>query len=335
MGADTSSVDLGNPLTCYLSVDGDLMNSLLYEKESNRYLNNGELKPVTVGIAAICNVRRTPEGKITPPAIVFCADRLVSAGVQFEGRESKIKQITDYCFVIQSADDSLGADLILERLRQRVSTSQTPLKIEEIMEKLRTECVNYKKEWFENNILQKYNQVFEKFHNTPESSLNNAIREVGSTRYSKTFHFIVLGLEPSKEAHLFFVDQNGNYRLQDSLGFATIGSGGQLAFLELTKLHYSRFFQLTLALPLVFRAKRISERSEGVGRDTDLLVLVFGREETFSPKFIPVSNDQGLMKQMDGIFEAISQHEIDELAKLGGTIQTMIHERATATKKPE
>ena len=77
-------------------------------------------------------------------------------------------------------------------------------------------------------ILSKYNLTFEKLETKPESVVKDAINEVRDCQYPYEFSFIVLGLEASKEAHLFTVDQDGNYRLQDYLGFATIGSGGEL-----------------------------------------------------------------------------------------------------------
>jgi len=248
----------------------------LYKKRQNRYLKQRGLKPVTVCIAAICNVGLLDENKAPiPPCIIFCADKLVSAGTQYESIEAKIKRITDYCFVMQSSNNALISDLILERVKQKVGTPEKPLKIEEIVKMLREECFNYKKQWFEDNILWKYDLAFKKFELTPpEPMVSNAVKEVAECQYPFEFEFIVLGIEPSFEAHLFYVDQDGAYQLQDYLGFVTIGIGRQLAFPQMTKYAYSRYVPLATAIPIVYIFQRKC-RKECREWDSVLTLLYF------------------------------------------------------------
>ena len=75
-----------------------MQNSLYKKKPPNRYLRR-KLKPVTVCIAGICDA-----GTGTP-AIVFVADRLITAGIQFEGSQSKIKIMAPYCMAMQSSNE--------------------------------------------------------------------------------------------------------------------------------------------------------------------------------------------------------------------------------------
>jgi hypothetical protein len=149
---------------------------------------------VTVCIAAITNVGMLNEKKEPiPPCIVFCADKLVSAGIQFESIEPKIKKITDYCYVMQSSNNALVSDLILERIRQKVGTPETPLKIEDIVRILSKECFDYKKEWFENNVLWKYNLVFDKFRVTPEPIVADAVKKLGNVNIHLSLTLLFLG----------------------------------------------------------------------------------------------------------------------------------------------
>lgn len=292
----------------------------LYKKHINRYLNNRRLKPVTVCIAVLASVGTDF------PQIIFCADRLVTSGIQFEGGESKIKKITDYCFVMQSSNDSLTSDLILEKVKEKMATSTKPIKIRDIVEILRNECINHKREHIERTVLAKYNLVFESVGITPESIVHKAVNEVGKYQYPFECDFIVFGLELSGEAHIFQVNQDAEYRLQDSQGFCTIGSGGWLAYLEMTKHGYARNFPAIVAIPRVYIAKRISERAEGVGRNTDLAVLYFTggvKEAEFKPAVFGLSHPD-FLKKLDEAYEAIKANEKAELEKISKVVLDML-----------
>lgn len=306
----------------------------LYKKRQNRYLNTKKIrgfKPVTVCIAAIANVGMVNEKQEPiPPCIVFCADKLVSAGVQFESIEAKIKRITDYCYAMTSGD-AFESDLILERVRQKVGTPEKPLKIEEIVRMLSKECFDYKKEWFENNVLWKYNLAFDKFRVTPEPIVADAVKEINGCVYPFDFSFIVLGLESSREAHLFYVDQDGAYQLHDSLGFVTIGVGRTLAFPQMTKYAYSRYFPLPTAISMVYISKKVSERMQGVGQLTDLVVLHF-KDATFSPVIWVPSTDPEFMKKLNEAFDTISKNESTELQNISKKVQEWFIEK---TKPPQ
>jgi len=294
----------------------------LYEKQQSRYLKLRRLGPVTICIAVICDFD-SPAG--TPPGIVFCADRLVSARIQFEGATPKIKMITNYCIAMQSSNDSLTSDLILEKVKAKASPLEKTAKIVEIVEMIRQECFELKKRWVEDNILSKYNLAFESLNTRPDSIVKDAINEVRDCHYPFEFQYIVLGLEESKEAHLYVIDQDGQYWLQDSLGFAAIGSGGELAFLELTKHGYARNFPGVVAIPRIYLAKKVSERAQGVGRDTDMGILFFGDPK--SGKFLPTSNNLAapeLIKKLDDTFNALIANEKAELDKLNKTVYDIL-----------
>ena len=92
------------------------------------------LKPVTVCIAAICDAFGDYQQKI-----VCFADRLASSWIQFESATPKIKKITDYCYTLQSSNNSLASDLILERVKKTVEDTDNPMTIEEIVNTLKNE----------------------------------------------------------------------------------------------------------------------------------------------------------------------------------------------------
>lgn len=294
-----------------------LWQNVLYKNHCNRYLIRRRLKPVTICIAAICNVNQPDVN----PTIVFCADRLVSAGIQFEGGESKIKRITDYCYAMQSSTDSLVSDLILEKVREKTATLEKPQKIEDIVKMIRAECIAYRKEWIEDAILSDYNMIFDKLGVKPDSILHKASNEVRDCEYPYEFQYIVLGIEPTNQAHIFVIDQEGRYRMFDSLGFAAIGTGYELAFIEMTKYMYARTIPVIGAIPRVYIAKKVSERAQGVGRATDLVVLFYGKnpKEAFSPAIQVLSaHELELLPKLETSYETIVRNEasiIDDMAK--------------------
>lgn len=311
--------------------------NLLYKKQTNGCLNNKpdkKLKPVTICIAAICDIDKPA------PAIVFCADRLISAGpIQFEGSTSKIKIMTAYCMAMQSSNDSLTSDAILEKAREKASKFDKPRKIVEIVELIRAECLALKKQWIEDNILFKYNVTFDKLEVKPEATVAQAIKEVTDCKnqYPFQFSFIVLGIEETKEAHLYTIDQDGQYWLQDSLGFATIGSGDYLAFPELTKHGYSRHFPAVVAIPRVYIAKKVAERVQGVGRHADLCILFLNdpTNSKFDPRVQELSANKAFIEELNKTHDLIMSNEKTELLKLSKTILEMLAGKPQTQVSPQ
>jgi hypothetical protein len=133
----------------------------LFEKSSHylsnkkdyfiRYRSNktARLKPVTICIAAICNVTLSP-------VVLFYADRLVSAGIQFEGGSSKVIHVTKNITVMESSNDSAASEMVLEGLRAKIDLTKT-YTVKQIAEMLAQECINHKKSELENNVVYRYN----------------------------------------------------------------------------------------------------------------------------------------------------------------------------------
>lgn len=284
------------------------------------------LKPVTVCIAAICD---SIEGFL--PKIVFCADRLTSVGIQYESGESKIKKLTEYCYAMSSSNDSLTSDLILEKVKDRIKNEKDIIKIEKIVEILSQECENFKDERIKKDVLHKYNSALENMKADPNTTIKDAVEEIHNYEYPLECEFIILGLELPRKAHIYKVNQDGNFQLFDSNGFATTGSGGSLAFLEMSKYVYARRISMTDALQRAYFSKKVSERAEGVGRYTDLYVLYFTEDPNTkkpTPAIFGFSNKE-FIEKLDGVFNKIKNYEMGELAKLSKEIYEML------TKKPK
>lgn len=274
---------------------------------------------MTVCIAAIC------ESGIEPK-ILLCADRLVSAGLQFEKGTSKIQRINHNCFALHASDDSLLSERILERVKTRTQGENLKFKVKEIVDMFAEECIGLKREKQEKDVISKYNFVAEKSKIDPNKMMDDIMDELDYYPYPN-FEFIITGFDSPDEPHLFKVNQDGDWACFDSIGFTTTGAGHSLAFPEMTKWYYTTEQSLSLALPRIYFAKRTSERIQGIGRSTDLAFTVFREEpenQKLPVKFYDISADIGFMERMDKAFTQFNESEADIINGLAKDIQKEI-----------
>lgn len=251
-------------------------NSLYYKRDS-RYLKKVVNNRMTICIAAICGVNGAKDAKI-----VLCTDKMVSSVVQFEGAEAKCKQITPYCYAMHSSEDSRVSDLLLERVAEKAKAQKTTV-IKDIVAFLSEECQNYKKELIERDVLFNYNITAQKLSASTDTLLHRAVEEVQNYQFPIRYDFIIAGLEPNGEAHIYRMNQDGHYWCHDSLGYCTIGSGELTAFMELTQVVYTCDKPWQMAIPLIYFAKKAAERSSGVGEATDMWLLHFPSVDSTIP----------------------------------------------------
>lgn len=275
---------------------------------------------MTIGIAAICDA--IPN---TWPKIILCADRLVSAGIQFESGTSKIVKITDFCYAISSSNDTSTSDLVLEKVIERSQHDSNIVDTKDIVRVLKEECINHKKECLDRDVLLKYNVMTEKLKINADPVLKMAKGEVDNYDYPLECEFIVAGLEVAKKAHIYRVDQDGGCRLDDFLGYTTIGSGSGLAFLEMTRYIYARESTPAFAIPLVYLAKRTAERAQGVGRATDFGVLYFsGDPKKETPSYVDLAKAD-FLKTLDATYNTIRDNYYSTLDNLFKEVSRVLY----------
>jgi hypothetical protein len=296
-----------------------------------RYRNNKptRLKPVTICIAGICNT-------LVNPTILFCADRLVSAGIQFEGGSSKIIQVTQNCVVMESSNDSPASEMVLESLRVQLKQDQA-YTVKQISEMLAKECIEQRRSKLEENVVYRYNLAVNNLKADANVILRDVVNELRVYPYP-LFEFIVCGLDNPKEPHIFTVDQDGNIKSWDFLGFATIGSGSELAFSEMTKWLYSDQQPLSLAIPRIYFAKKASERAQGVGKITDYGFLTFiknPKSDEFIPNAYFISTDQQMIKQLDESYNSIRSFEATTITNMQNEIDKRFKESQKQNSKTE
>ena len=81
-------------------------------------------------------------------------------------------------------------------------------------------------------------------------------------------------------------------------------------FLELTKHGYSRHFPAVVAIPRTYIAKKVSERAQGVGRITDLVILFFNNPQ--GAEFLPtiqILSVPEFTQKLDDTYNALMTNE--------------------------
>jgi 20S proteasome alpha/beta subunit len=257
---------------------------------------------MTICISGICD-------SSTTPTIIFCADRLVSAGIQFEGGSSKIIQVTINCVIMETSSDSATSEAVLDRFRKKIDQSKDHT-ILELAETLAHECADFRTESLDRQVVSKYNLVVDRLKADPNSLLRDAVNELRIHPYP-IFEFIVSGLD-NTGAHIYTVDQDGNVKSWDFLGFTTVGSGSELAFSEMTKWMYTDQQPLSLAIPRIYFAKKASERAQGVGKMTDFGFITLIHDvntKKNSPQVFFISGNKETMTILENTHEAIKNQE--------------------------
>jgi hypothetical protein len=302
-----------------------LVPKAIYKKPFNRYLIGKRRKALTICIAIICQ----KSGRDTK--IVLCADREVTSVVEFQNGSPKIKKITDYCYGMHSSNDSLISDALLEKVSAR-AIRQGTTSIYEIADFLKQECVERKKEQIEKDVLFAYNLTTKNLTEVPEPLLRKAVGEVSKYQYQLEYDFILAGLEPDGNAHIYWVNQDGNLRCYDSLGHCSIGSGGLVAFIDLTKVVWECNKLYTVAVPLVYFAKKVSESATGVGSYTDLWLLHYPKPDDTNtkPEIYDVLAKQGVKELLNDTYDAMVKSRLDQI----NATSKKYHELMTMTEKP-
>lgn len=225
---------------------------------------------MTVCIAAIC------DALTENPKIVFVADRLVTAGIQFEHGVEKVYIINQNCYVMISSNDSLKTDMIVKKVESRVIGKGVT--VEETAKAFAKECEEQMKNAREKDILSKYgltyDELIEKSNNISENFIRMIYSDLSNWEYEFKAQFLVLGIDLNPyNPRIFVVQEDGDYKAYDYIGFATIGSGSDLAFPEMAKYVYHPNINMNIAITRVYNAKKVAERVQGVGKWTDLHIL--------------------------------------------------------------
>ena len=301
---------------------------------------------VTVCIAAIYNYN----------AILGASDRMVTGGygdITFEPPISKIFQLTNSIAVMTAGDQNIQTQVLQKTSKiiiEKINANPTQwLDISDVAE-IYSKCFyDLRNKLIENNVLSKYNLTFDSFIAEQKKMSEKFIDMITANikRYENDFsrsqgiETIITGVD-NNGPHIYIVI-NGEVSCNDKLGFASIGIGSSHAISHFMLSKYSGSASESKALLTIHQAKKKSEVSPGVGKETDMCVIgplkgSFTRIEP--PTFTkPVVADlDNLYKKYKKTIEKLDKKTEDEikdyLDKLNSGVQPKQEASVSASVSP-
>jgi len=181
------------------------------------------------------------------------------------------------------------------------------LNVIEIVQIVSKTCLDFRNERIQNDIGYKYDIILSKIHENTDTIAKNMQNDLESYNYPLEVDFLITGYDLDKQPHIFTVNQNGLIKKHDDSGFMVIGSGGMLAFSELTKYGFNGFQSLTEAIMDVYFAKKASERMVWVGKNTYYSILHYSDTVTVDH----LNQNMDLMRMLDEEFEKLGKTELE------------------------
>jgi 20S proteasome alpha/beta subunit len=224
---------------------------------------------MTVCIGAICDKGKT---------VVVCADRMMTFGppmnLQSEGAVRKIFPLTDQCVLLFSGSVPDG-EYIVSNSKTRIKAAQ-PQDIKTIASLVNAVYQEHKKKRAEDSILRPFLGIdFAGFQTLVGQSASSQVltQLLGMvSQHNLQLDLMIAGVD-GDGAHLLLVSHPGNVMSLDTVGTASIGSGGLHGAIRMSLARPTQDGSLAQAMHNVYEAKLASEVAPGVGKATDIAVI--------------------------------------------------------------
>ena len=254
---------------------------------------------MTICIAAICDNNN---------AAVVATDRMVSANflaLEFEHPDAKIDELAKTCVGL-SAGDALATTELWGGTKGRIQTFKSP-SINAVAEFAKDQFVEIRQKRAEALVLKPRGIGFDDFYQQgiiqrlpPDLAMqldNNIQRcEVPVTA-------IIAGID-STGAHIYGITDPGIATCYDRLSYHAIGSGEIHALLHIIGANHQRTNSVNHTVFAVYEAKRHAELAQGVGKDTDMMVITKG-------KIRKITLEE--QEQLDSIYKKKIAPQMDEM----------------------
>jgi len=247
---------------------------------------------MTICIAAISKYKPDSEEE----AIIFCTDHMltISSGEDelggFEQSIEKFKILGDDKACMLSGNPLL-ADRIYDNPNRYTKIGDLAKQIYTNMVALRREAVERRFSLLGLNLSDAKRMLAEEIKNQHCGELMELYN-----KYSIETGVLLLGFDDENEGRIYSISELGFDDHRD-VNFSAIGSGAIQALNSLLFQRHSKKDSLAKTIYAVYKAKRNSEVSRGVGRETDLMVLVNSGEK----KVFMVGDEK--LKILEKIFE--------------------------------
>ncbi len=207
--------------------------------------------------------------------VVMAADRTLTLSLEPPeyGHEhaSKLYELTP-SFIVGAA----GSPVFIPELFRRVDTKKAgkPDFVYELADALTA----VRKVKIEQEILRKIGwtyEMYEEYYSEGkllEAHARKLLEEM--TNYHACIHLVTGNVLPDAGATIHMVEDPGSVNCFDAIGFIGIGSGESYAVQNLIRANYTADTPLLEAIYQVFEAKKNAEQAVGVGRRTDIRIIM-------------------------------------------------------------
>jgi len=263
---------------------------------------------VTVCIGAVC---ADPEGRVAG-AVVVASDRMVTlAGLtEFEHEVPKITPITGKAVALTAGDAQRGSRLVRDTAASIPSGTVT---VDDVVKTMVTRYVDQRRRLIEAEIFTPRGITEDEFYKELQQKLLPQIvggidRQVVEFNYGAD---LLVGGVDDAGGHLYVIHNPGIATDTAPIGFRAIGSGWLHAMQSMIGFGHTAERSLHETVFSVYASKRRAEVAPGVGRDTDVAVIVPG-----GVKFVAPS----ILEQLAGLYEEyqrpVSHELMQKVAKL-------------------
>jgi len=221
---------------------------------------------MTICIAAI---GKCEELGMDSEAIVFATDHMITLSEigEFEHSIEKYRTINSNTVVMLS-----GEALLFDEILDGIPSNGT---VDEMKETIYSNMVNIRTKRIKQIVFDRYKIDFDYLkellklpdHNDTVSEFLGFIKN-----YNLDTSVLLAGFKDGK-AQIYEINEGGAINTRD-INFNAIGSGGTQAINTLLFQRHSKANNLKVMLYNVYKAKRNSEVSSGVGKETDICILL-------------------------------------------------------------
>jgi hypothetical protein len=290
-----------------------------YEREAP---HREEGHNVTVCIAALFRWNYAPVGEQPNVGIAaICAsDRKLTAGdIEYEPPQRKISFITPRTLILVAGDIAVHSEAIMESHKQiKRDATVHPHNIAKIYgQAIQAIKRRHAEDIFLAPVGLNTDIFIAQQHDLSEGFIDKITNQL--QRFEGTeVEALIVGSD-GENAHIYTVDKRGMIATSDDIGFAAIGIGAWHARSRLMQVGYVNSVIFAPALAAVFAAKRAAEIAPGVGKFTDMHLVMKDAVIDLMPNVaakLPELYDKYIEKRTTLEAEIVS--ELQEFMNTGG-----------------
>ena len=249
--------------------------------------------------------------------VIVCSDRMVTLSLpstEFEHNNPKTMKITDNC-VASSAGNALGFVPIYEEVVRTIGQTSSEHSIHSIAEITKNAYVRARNDKLEQEILSTMGLSLNDFYQgnrtfAPEITANLA---QSMQQYNYGLAIVIAGVDESG-CHIYRIDNPGRMDSYDTIGHCAIGTGELHAISTFIANDYDSKLDVNHVVAMTYEAKRRSEKSQGVGEETDLYVVC---------KNNVVKMAEDTVNQLNEIYNKKTDQEKESVVKLEELVQRL------------